>query len=67
MPRPSRSGWHNNRAKMSSKVGMAEPVRICSWVLSNFGAKFNKSENHKDLIHVGQVGLGISSSFGHDR
>ena len=29
-------------------------------------AKFNKSKDHKDLIHVGQVGLGISD-FGQDR
>ena len=29
-------------------------------------AKFNKSKDHKDLIHVGQVGLEISD-FGHDR
>ena len=49
--------WHSSRTKMSSKVGMAEPVRICSQMLS----MFNKSKDHKDLIHVGQVGLGISS------
>ena len=29
-------------------------------------AKFNKSKDHKDLIHVGQVGLGISD-LGQDR
>ena len=29
-------------------------------------AKFNKSKDHKDFIHVGQVGLGISG-FGQDR
>ena len=29
-------------------------------------AKFNKSENKKDFIHGGQLGLGISS-FGQDR
>ena len=30
-----------------------------------FYAKFNKSKDHKGLIHVGQVGLGISD-FGKD-
>ena len=29
-------------------------------------AKFNKSKDHKDLIHVGQLRLGIIS-FGQDR
>ena len=29
-------------------------------------AKFNKSKGHKDLIHVGQVGLGIND-FKQDR
>ena len=29
-------------------------------------AKFNKSKDHKDLIHVRQVGLGISD-LGQDR
>ena len=44
---------------------MAEPVRIYSQMLSNFVPSL-MSKDHKDLIHVGQVGLGISG-FGQDR
>ena len=29
-------------------------------------AKFNESKDHKDLIHVGQAGLGVND-FGLDR
>ena len=44
---------------MSSKVEIVESMRICSRMSSN--AKFNKSKDHKDLIHVRQVGLGIDN------
>ena len=58
--------WHNNQAKMSSKVGMVEPMRIYSQMLSNYVPSLIRVKDHKDLIHVGQVGLDISS-FGQVR
>ena len=45
---------------MSSKVRIVELVRICSPNSVKLYAKFNKSKDHKDLIHVGHVGLSIS-------
>ena len=44
--------WCSNRAKVSSKVGIAEPVRILVLNTVKLCAKFNKSKDHKDLIHV---------------
>ena len=45
---------------------MVEPVRIYSQMLSNYVPSLIRVKDHKDLIHVGQVGLDISS-FGQDR
>ena len=40
------------RDSRASEDLFLDVVKLC--------AKFNKSKDHKDLVHVGQVGLGIS-------
>ena len=52
MPRPRKNvikGWDGG----ANEDLFSEVVKLC--------AKFNKSKDHKDLIHVGQVGLDINS------